>query len=122
MEIINYIQYHIYNELSKHHEVYDVVDLDQSLPFIRIADYNYTRERDKCNLVTSYDITQQIHIWSDYKGKKEINELVDSVIDILENINYVDLDFIENEVSGVSVTDYDGYKQAVINLNLKIDL
>lgn len=121
MEIINSIQQSIYEALSEKYPVFDVVDLDEKLPFIRIADYNYSKERDKACDIISYNINQEIHIWSDYKGKKEINGLACDVVELLEDI-YYDFYVIQNEVISVSVSDFDGYKQAILILNIKLDL
>lgn len=121
MEIINSLQKDIYEALSEKYDVYDVVNLDEKLPFIRIADYSFHKERDKACDILSYDIKQEIHIWSDYKGKKEINMLACDVVELLEDI-YYEFDVIQNEVNDVSINDFDGYKQATIILNIKLDL
>lgn len=121
MEIINSIQQSIYESLSEKYSVFDVVNLDEKLPFIRIADYSFTREKDKACDIISYNINQDIHIWSDYKGKKEINTLVCDVVELLEDI-YYEFYLVQNEVVSVSVNDFDGYKQAILTLNIKLDL
>ena len=61
--------------------VYDELIDNPQWPFIRI-DYSYNRNKSGKN----YDGTtyyQYIHVFSVYKGRKEVLEIADSVIDVL---------------------------------------
>lgn len=63
------------------YNVYDELVDDAKWPFIRI-DYSYNRDKSGKN----YDGTtyyQYIHVFSVYKGRKEVLEIADSVIDAL---------------------------------------
>ena len=68
---INALPYNVYDELVE----------NPQWPFIRI-DYSYNRNKSGKN----YDGTtyyQYIHVFSVYKGRKEVLEIADSVIDAL---------------------------------------
>ena len=94
---INALPYNVYDEL---------VD-DAKWPFIRI-DYSYNRDKSGKN----YDGTtyyQYIHVFSVYKGRKEVLEIADSVIEALsEKIvteDFVAYPYLErNEIANESDT------------------
>lgn len=53
--------------------VYDKVPANAKFPFVIIGDYEFNSGESKdC----SYIINQNLEIWSDYQGKKEINTIV----------------------------------------------
>ena len=53
--------------------IYDKVPSNAKLPFVIIGDYEFNNGESKdC----SFTINQNLEIWSDYEGKKEINKLV----------------------------------------------
>ena len=94
---INALPYNVYDELTD----------DAKWPFIRI-DYSYNRDKSGKN----YDGTtyyQYIHVFSVYKGRKEVLEIADSVIEALsEKIvteDFVAYPFLErNEIANESDT------------------
>ena len=94
---INTLPYNVYDEL---------VD-NATWPFIRI-DYSYNRDKSGKN----YNGTiyyQYIHVFSVYKGRKEVLEIADSVIEVLsEKIvteDFVAYPYLErNEIANESDT------------------
>ena len=81
---INEYQKRIYNALKlTGYKVFDEVPENENLPVIMISDYNImsgdTKEAD-------YVIQAKIDAYSEYEGKKEINEMVSKIIDKIQNI------------------------------------
>lgn len=120
MELINNIQKKIYESLSRKYTVTDVPEETITLPFIRIAECDYSSESAKGSRTKSYDINQEIHIWSDYEGKREVNAIMEDVENILENINY-EYNTICNYCLSKNVVDLEGYKQGILVFDIKID-
>ena len=120
MELINNIQKQIYETLSRKYKVTDVPDENITLPFIRIAGCNYSVEKVKGSKKKCYNIEQEIHIWSDYEGKKEINALMDIVSQMIEEIDFK-ANIICNLPNYSNVIDLDGYKQGILKFDIKID-
>ena len=53
--------------------IYDKVPANAKFPFIIVSDYEFDGGESKdCSFI----INQNIEIWSDYQGKKEINSIV----------------------------------------------
>ena len=94
---INALPYNVYDELVE----------DAQWPFIRI-DYSYNRDRSGKN----YDGTtyyQYIHVFSVYKGRKEVLEITDMINEALsekiETEDFVAYPYIErNEIANESDT------------------
>jgi hypothetical protein len=61
--------------------VYDDVPEDAVLPYITIGAFTCKQTGNKTADV--YGISQQIHIWSAYEGKKEVNEIANDVTAVL---------------------------------------
>lgn len=57
--------------------VYDDVPANAKLPFITLG--GFTSKQVGSKTTNCWDISQQIHLWSDYNGKKEVNEMADNV-------------------------------------------
>lgn len=68
--------------------VYDDVPEDATFPYITLGAFTCKRIGNKT--VDIYDISQQIHVWSEYEGKKEVNEIADDITAVLTNW-YIDL-------------------------------
>ena len=87
-----------------------------------ISDYNImsgdTKEAD-------YVIQAKIDAYSEYEGKKEINEMVSKIIDKIQSAAYTDLGdgyFLENiQLLESSITRMED-SLYVANLNFKIDI
>lgn len=94
---INALPYNVYDELVE----------NPQWPFIRI-DYSYNRDRSGKN----YDGTtyyQYIHVFSVYKGRKEVLEITDMInealLDKIETDDFVAYPYIErNEIADRSDT------------------
>ena len=94
---INALPYNVYDELVE----------NPQWPFIRI-DYSYNRDRSGKN----YDGTtyyQYIHVFSVYKGRKEVLEITDMInealLDKIETDDFVAYPYIErNEITERSDT------------------
>ena len=75
---INDYQRIIYNRLIETgYKVFDEVPADESLPVVTISDYTLTEGETKND---DYIIQQRIDVYSQYDGKKEINEMISQII------------------------------------------
>ena len=81
---INDYQKLLYLALKKTgYKVFDEVPIDETLPLITISDYVLSEGYMKSN---GYIIQQQIDLYSQYEGKKQVNEMVASVLKEVKNI------------------------------------
>lgn len=86
---INDYQKKIYQTLSSTgYKVFDEVPMDEELPLIEIGDYTLS---DGVVKSESYMISQTINIYSDYEGKKEINQMVSVTLDKLKSLVNTDI-------------------------------
>lgn len=69
--------YDLVKEGLKPINVYDDVPKNAKLPLVILGDYVISNGFTKC---TNYKINQSIDIYSNYEGKKQINELVSKAI------------------------------------------
>ena len=81
---INDYQKLLYLALKKTgYKVFDEVPIDETLPLITISDYVLSEGDMKSD---GYIIQQQIDLYSQYEGKKQVNEIVASVLKEVKNI------------------------------------
>ena len=81
---INDYQKLLYLALKKTgYKVFDEVPIDETLPLITISDYVLSEGDMKSD---GYKIQQQIDLYSQYEGKKQVNEMVASVLKEVKNI------------------------------------
>ena len=81
---INDYQKLLYLALKKTgYKVFDEVPIDETLPLITISDYVLSEGDIKSD---GYIIQQQIDLYSQYDGKKQVNEMVASVLKEVKNI------------------------------------
>ena len=81
---INDYQKLLYLALKKTgYTVFDEVPIDETLPLITISDYVLSEGDMKSD---GYIIQQQIDLYSQYEGKKQVNEMVASVLKEVKNI------------------------------------
>lgn len=120
---INDYQKKIYEYIvATGYKVYDEVPKNEVLPLITIGDYTLSEGTVKSEC---FEITQTINMYSEYEGKKEINEMVSVTLDKLfsllnENVN--DTFFISDVKlleSSVSRSDENLY---IAELNIKLEL
>lgn len=120
---LNDYQKKIYQTLSStEYKVFDEVPTDEELPLITIGDYTLS---DGVVKNESYVISQAINIYSEYEGKKEINEMVSVTLDKLKGLvdEYItdtffiaDIRLLESSVS----RNEEGFYMA--NLNIQFEL
>ena len=81
---INDYQKLLYLALKKTgYKVFDEVPIDETLPLITISDYVLSEGDIKSD---GYIIQQQIDLYSQYEGKKQVNEMVASVLKEVKEI------------------------------------
>ena len=81
---INDYQKLLYLALKKTgYKVFDEVPIDETLPLITISDYVLSEGDMKSD---GYIIQQQIDLYSQYEGKKQVNEMVASVLKEVKKI------------------------------------
>lgn len=120
---INDYQKKIYEALSSTgYKVFDEVPVDEELPLIAISDYTLS---DGVVKSESYTISQTINIYSEYEGKKEINEMVSVTLDKLKSLVneditgtffIADIRLLESSVSRHEESFY------MANLNIQFEL
>jgi hypothetical protein len=86
----NAVQKELYRILTeifadKNVAVYDYVPFDAQLPYITLG--AVTMEDISTKTEPEYKIAQQINIWSDYQGKREINNIAEYIINTLTGID-----------------------------------
>lgn len=120
---LNEYQKKIYEALSSTgYKVFDEVPTDEELPLLTIGDYTLS---DGVVKSESYVISQAINIYSEYEGKKEINQMVSVILDKLKGLvdEYItdtffiaDIRLLESSVS----RNEEGFYMA--NLNIQFEL
>lgn len=80
---MNALQKGVYSILSQYQTtpVYDDVPEDAVAPYITLGAFTCKQVGNKTADI--YEISQQIHIWSSYDGKKEVNEIANDVTTVL---------------------------------------
>ena len=119
---INKLQSKIYQALnSLDIKVYDEVPLNSAMPLISIGDYNLSSMEFKGS---GFVFNWIINIYTEYEGKKQVNELVSDVIECLykldnEGLNeeYSINDIMLNESN---INRIDGFY--VANLSIRIEI
>lgn len=120
---LNEYQTIIYEKLSDtKYNVFDEVPTDEELPLISIGDYTLSTGDVKYN---SYIVNQYINMYSDYSGKKEINEIVSYVASSLLELINVDINdafyICDVSIQEMSVSRHEeGFY--VANANIKFEL
>lgn len=118
------LQKAVYETLCSYQDVpvYDDVPKDAHAPYITIGAFTCRTNGTKLNDIT--DCSLQVHVWSEYHGKKEVNSIANDVIAILGTVK---LDLQHFKVLSQEITmfesfseDEDGY-HGVITLDTKIE-
>ena len=82
---INELQSKIYQALnSLDIKVYDEVPLNSVMPLVSIGDYNLSSMEYKGN---GFVFNWTINIYTEYEGKKQVNQLVSDVIEALYKLD-----------------------------------
>ena len=119
---INNLQAKIYQALQGVGvKVYDEVQEGATMPLISIGDYNLTSMEYKNN---GFSFNWTINIYTEYEGKKQVNELVSKTIECLYNLIGEDLndtysidEIILNEAN---INRLEGFY--IANLSIKIEI
>ena len=119
---INDLQSKIYQTLnSLDIDVYDEVVEEASLPLINIGDYTISSYEYKDK---GFSFNWNIGIYTEYEGKKQVNELTSKVIKCMYELIEANLNnfyFIDDiTLNEAQITRNEGYY--VANLSVKIDI
>lgn len=119
---INSLQAKIYQALQNVGiKVYDEVQEGASMPLISIGDYLLSSLEFKGN---GFSFLWTINIYTEYEGKKQVNELVSKTIECMYQLTGEDLSDIYsiNEVmlNEANVSRLEGFY--VANLSMKIEI
>ena len=119
---INELQAKMYQALNELGiDVYDEVVEDAKMPLIAIGDYNFSAMDYKGS---GFSFNWNLNIYTDYEGKKQVNELVSKAIKCMQKINGANLgdNYLIDDVmpSEANVSRSEGYY--IANLIMKIDI
>ena len=119
---INELQAKIYQCLSDLDiKVYDEVPLNSAMPLISIGDYNLSSMEHKGE---GYMFEWTINIYTEYEGKKQVNELVSKAINKLYKLSESNLNefYSINDVilNNANINRLEGFY--VANINIKIEI
>ena len=102
-------------------KVYDEVPLNSAMPLISIGDYNLSSMEYKGE---GYVFEWTVNIYTEYEGKKQVNELVSKTINKLYELSESNLsDFYSvNDVmlNNASINRLEGFY--VANLSMRIEI
>lgn len=106
--------------------VTDCIDESVSLPYISIGSVMTADDRVKSGTVMSCKI--QIHIWSDYEGKSEVDGIAQRIAETLQADDTV-IDMSDDDFAIVDggIESYDTYEEdtygynGIINLSLIVE-
>jgi hypothetical protein len=88
--------------------VYDYVPEDAALPFVTLGNINAEDKSTKSDDIVH--LTVQIHIWSNYKGRYEINRLAEKIINALSE-HQLDLSEDDFVSTAQGVDFYESYPE-----------
>ena len=119
---INELQAKIYQCLSDLDiKVYDEVPLNSPMPLISIGDYNLSSMEYKGE---GYIFDWIINIYTEYEGKKQVNELVSKAINKLYELSESNLNefYSINDVmlNNANINRLEGFY--VANISIKIEI
>ena len=119
---INELQSKIYQALnSLDIKVYDEVPLNSAMPLVSIGDYNLSSMEYKNN---GFIFLWTINIYTEYEGKKQVNELVSESIEYLYELKnqVLNQDYCIDDVmlNEVNINRIEGFY--VANLSIRIEI
>ena len=119
---INELQSKIYQALnSLDIKVYDEVPLNSVMPLISIGDYNLSSMEYKNN---GFIFLWTINIYTEYEGKKQVNELVSESIEYLYELKnqVLNQDYCIDDVmlNEANINRIEGFY--VANLSIRIEI
>ena len=119
---INQLQSVIYKALNDNLDitVYDEVLENASMPLMTIGDYTLIENDTKFE---GYEFNYKLSIYTEYEGKKEVNNLLSKTLMILKGLDssnidnfYIDSVWLDN----ANIFRNEGYYVADINMKLLI--
>ena len=119
---INSLQAKIYQALQNVGiKVYDEVQEGATMPLISIGDYNLSSLEFKDN---GFSFNWTINIYTEYEGKKQVNELVSKTIECMYQLIGEDLSdtysIDEVMINEANINRLEGFY--VANLSIRIDI
>ena len=119
---INELQSKIYQALnSLDIKVYDEVPLNSAMPLVSIGDYNLSSMEYKNN---GFIFLWTINIYTEYEGKKQVNELVSESIEYLYELKnqVLNQDYCIDDVmlNEANINRIEGFY--VANLSVRIEI
>ena len=119
---INELQSKIYQALnSLDIKVYDEVPLNSAMPLVSIGDYNLSSMEYKNN---GFIFLWTINIYTEYEGKKQVNELVSESIEYLYELKnqVLSQDYCIDDVmlNEANINRIEGFN--VANLSIRIEI
>ena len=119
---INELQSKIYQALnSLDIKVYDEVPLNSAMPLVSIGDYNLSSMEYKNN---GFIFSWTINIYTEYEGKKQVNELVSESIEYLYELKnqVLNQDYCIDDVmlNEANINRIEGFY--VANLSIRIEI
>ena len=119
---INDLQSKIYQALnSLDIKVYDEVPLNSAMPLVSIGDYNLSSMEYKNN---GFIFLWTINIYTEYEGKKQVNELVSESIEYLYELKnqVLNQDYCIDDVmlNEANINRIEGFY--VANLSIRIEI
>jgi hypothetical protein len=119
---INELQSKIYQALnSLDIKVYDEVPLNSAMPLVSIGDYNLSSMEYKNN---GFIFLWTINIYTEYEGKKQVNELVSESIEYLYELKnqVLNQDYCIDDVmlNEANINRIEGFY--VANLSIRIEI
>ena len=119
---INNLQSVIYKALNDNLDitVYDEVLENASMPLMTIGDYTLIENDTKFE---GYEFNYKLSIYTEYEGKKEVNNLLSKTLNILKSLDNTEInEFYIDSVTLDSANVYrnEGYYVADINMKFLI--
>ena len=119
---INELQSKIYQALnSLDIKVYDEVPLNSAMPLVSIGDYNLSSMEYKNN---GFIFSWTINIYTEYEGKKQVNELVSESIEYLYELKnqVLNQDYCIDDVmlNEANINRVEGFY--IANLSMRIEI
>ena len=117
---INQLQSVIYKALNDNLDitVYDEVLENASMPLMTIGDYTLIENDTKFE---GYEFNYKLSIYTEYEGKKEVNNLLSKTLNILKSLDNTEInEFYINSVTLDSANVYRNEGYYVADINIKI--
>ena len=117
---INNLQSIIYKALNDNLDitVYDEVLENASMPLMTIGDYTLIENDTKFE---GYEFNYKLSIYTEYEGKKEVNNLLSKTLNILKSLDNTEInEFYIDSVTLDSANVYRNEGYYVADINIKI--